>query len=325
MSDLSIIIEAVQHAARLTSTIQGGTFTASAKGDASPVTTADYGAQAILCRAIEQHFPADGVMGEEGSEGFRALVTADAQQALAGLMGDILGARITPADIADWLDVGRDRRDARRVWVIDPVDGTKGFVNDRYYAICAGLLEDSQPTQAVIGLPRSPLDVDGSIAYTTGTDVTVMDMHGNNARRVMASGRARDDDAMLIMDSVRLSAVQHRRADAVRQAAELGAATVERYDSQLKYTCIAAGYADVFVRLPRDTQADPHKSWDHAAGAALLWAAGGTFTDVLGAPVDFSQGEVLPHLGFVATNGNADLHAALITAIQKTVGPDWGF
>ncbi len=322
---LSPIIEAVQHAARLTSTIQAGTIDASAKGDASPVTVADYGAQAILCRAIQAHFPADGVMGEEGSAGFQEYVTPDAQQSLAALMGDILGTSVTPADITAWLDIGQDRQHARRVWVIDPIDGTKGFVNGRYYAICVGLLIDSQPAQAVIGLPRSPLDVDGSIAYTTGDGVTVMDMRGNNARSVQASRRAADDDALLILESVTLPDIQHQRADAIRQSAGLQSATIERYDSQLKYTCIAAGYGDLFVRLPRDVQADPHKAWDHVAGVALLRASGATFTDVRGRPVDFSQGDVLPHLGFIASNGNPDLHAALLAAVKAAVGDVWGF
>ena len=299
MSELSVIIEAVQHAARLTSTIQAGTIDASAKGDASPVTVADYGAQAILCRAIQDHFPADGIMGEEGSVGFQQHVSADAQQSLAALVGDILGVSVTPADIVAWLDAGQDRRDANRIWVIDPIDGTKGFVNGRYYAICVGLLVDNQPGQAVIGLPKSPLDVDGSIAYTTGEGVTVMDMHGNNVRPVQASGRTPDDDAFLITESVTLPDIQHQRADAIRQVAGIQSATIEHYDSQLKYTCIAAGYADLFVRLPRDVQADPHKAWDHVAGAALLRASGATFTDVRGRPVDFSQGDVLPHLGLL--------------------------
>jgi len=322
MSELKVIIQAVQQAAQLTKSLQSGHFDANTKDDDSPVTNADYGAQAILGRAIQQHFPADGVMGEEGSEGFQSLMSAAAQQALAERVGGILGESVTPDDLATWLDVGRDQRDAERVWVIDPVDGTKGFVNDRYYAICVGLLEGGQPTQAVIGLPRSPLDVDGSIAYTAGDHVTVMALDGTSQRQVSASGRGADDSDLLILDSVRLPDEERQRAEAVRQSAGLSSAPLELYDSQLKYTTIAAGYGDVFVRLPRDIQADPHKAWDHVTGAALLRAAGGTFTDVLGQPVDFTQGEILPHLGFVASNGNPDLHATLLKAIREITGDD---
>lgn len=314
MTDLDPIIAAVQDAVTLCRTIQASGFKTNAKGDDSPVTIADYGAQAIICRTIQQHFPDDAVIAEEGSAAFRELVSDDGQAQVSRLLGDILDADVTPADVAAWLDYGRDVP-APRTWVIDPIDGTIGYVNNRYYAVCVGVLQDKQPAQGVVGLPRSPIDTDGSIIYTDGATVYAMAMDGTAKRMVQASKNPPQPEDILFMDSVKLSPPEQAAAKAVREAAGLGDARLELYDSQLKYAMIAAGYGDVFIRMPRDVVADPHKIWDHAAGAALIQAAGGTITDEKGAPLDFSKGTTLPCTGMIASSGDETLHAALVRAV----------
>ncbi|MEL6149239.1 MAG: inositol monophosphatase family protein [Chloroflexota bacterium] len=323
MTDMNPIIGATQQAATLCRTIQARGFNASSKDDDSPVTIADYGTQALICRAIQQHFPGEAVIGEEGGDAFKELVSAEGQAQVASLIGSILGQDVSVPDVIGWLDYGRDVTSAR-TWVIDPIDGTVGFVNGRYYAICVGVMHDLVPLEAVVGLPRSPIDTDGTIIFTDGETVTAMGMDGDNRRGVQASQRGATDE-ILIVDSIKLSEPEAAEAKRVRMAARIDGARMELYDSQLKYAMIAAGYGDVFVRLPRDTQADPHKIWDHASGAALLRAAGGKITDVMGMPLDFSQGTTLPHLGFVATNGNEELHGRIVAALQETHGAQWGF
>jgi 3'(2'), 5'-bisphosphate nucleotidase len=144
-------------------------------------------------------------------------------------------------------------------------------------------------------------------------------MDGSHKRTVQASQRRDAPDNLLFLDSVKLSEPEQAAARAVREAAGLGEARLELYDSQLKYAMIAAGYGDVFIRMPRDIVADPHKVWDHAAGAALLQAGGGKITDTDGNTLDFSQGETLPHFGFIATNGNPNLHDILVRAVHTAI------
>ena len=324
MTPLDPIISAVQQAAKLCQTVQAGGFDVSGKGDASPVTIADYGAQAIICRAIAEHYPGDAVIAEEGGAAFQELVAPEDQARLAGLVGVLIGQAVTVEQVVAWLDHGQGAS-AARTWVIDPIDGTVGFVNRRYYAICVGLLVDGQPAHGVIGMPQSPIDAEGSLVYTAkdGGGVMAMALDGSNVRRVGASGRGAADANLRVMESYKLASEEMAETVRVRAAAGIGRAHVELYDSQLKYAMIAAGYGDVFVRLPRDIQANPHRSWDHAAGAALVLAAGGTFTGPAGEPVDFSVGAKLDVLGFVATNGNPALHTALVGALKAQLGAKW--
>lgn len=316
MTDMTPIIRAVQDAAKLCRTLQASGAESSSKSDDSPVTIADYGTQALICRAIAAHYPDEAVIAEEGGAAFQQLVSADGQARLVKLLGDIIGQAVTPAQVVAWLDHGRGVQSAR-TWVIDPIDGTVGFIGNRYYAICVGTLEqDHRPTAAAIGLPRSPIDTNGTIVYTEGSGAFAMSMDGENTRSVQASRRGLMD-SLLVLESYKLDADEQENAARVRWAAQVGSATTELYDSQLKYSMIATGYGDFFVRMPRDTVADPHKIWDHAPGAALLRAAGGAFTGTRGEPVDFSQGTTLPHVGFIASNGNPVLHEALVGAVAQ--------
>ena len=75
-----------------------------------------------------------------------------------------------------------------------------------------------------------------------------------------------------------------------------------RLDSQAKYAVVAQGQAEIYLRLPtrKDYQ---EKIWDHAAGSIVVEEAGGRVTDVLGKPLDFSQGRTLANnRGVVASN-----------------------
>ena len=61
-----------------------------------------------------------------------------------------------------------------------------------------------------------------------------------------------------------------------------------------------------------------HKVWDHAAGVALVQAAGGVVTGLRGEALDFSQGETLPNAGMVISNGR--LHERVVAAVGRVMG-----
>ncbi|MDQ7033626.1 MAG: inositol monophosphatase family protein [Anaerolineae bacterium] len=92
-------------------------------------------------------------------------------------------------------------------------------------------------------------------------------------------------------------------------------AHIENLDSMVKYAMVAAGDADVYMRLPNLNSTRPHMVWDHAPGVALVLAAGGMATDVDGSPLDFSHGETLPNKGMLISNGK--FHDKLVAATQK--------
>jgi len=322
MTNLAPMVIAVQQAVRLTQHVASAGIDASAKSDDSPVTIADYGAQALICRAIAEHYPQDRVIAEEGGAAFRELVPPEGQARVASLLSDVLERSVSVEDVMHWLDHGADGGDETRTWVIDPIDGTVGFVNGRHYAICVALMEDFTPTHSVMGVPRSPLDPNGTILYTAEDGLFAMAADATNPRRVRASER-RPSDGLRVMDSIKLPQSDLDLNTKIRAAAGVTDERVELYDSQLKYGMVAAGYGDIFVRLPRDITAEPHYIWDHAPGAALLRAGGATYTDLRGRPVDFSDGERLPHHGFIASNGQ--VHEALVRGVRSVLGEVWGF
>lgn len=315
MTDLTPMIEAVRHAAHLTHRLASEAVRANSKGDASPVTLADYGAQALMCRAVAHHYPGHAVIAEESGGVYLTLVPPHDRERLVALLSEITNEPVDEAQVVAWLNHGQGNDTAGPTWVIDPIDGTVGYVNGRHYALCAALMTNYEPIEAVMGLPRSPLDAGGTLLYTENGGLAAAALDGTHARRVGVSTRA--GAALRLIDSVKIPPADHALNARILAAAGGQAAPPELYDSQLKYGMVAAGYADVFIRLPRDITADPHYVWDHATGTALVRAGGGRITDLAGNPLDFSRGKALPHTGFIASNGAA--HDALVAAARETL------
>src|SRR5271165_5168721 len=144
------VIDAVELAATLCRRVQPGHIPHSEKAGSEPVTIADYGSQAILCRAISLAYPDDAILAEEQTTNFLN-GTPEVQRAhVVQLVSETLGLSVSEGDIAGWLDYGRDRTSVRR-WTIDPIDGTKGFLALRRYTIAVGLIVNNQPVDAVMG------------------------------------------------------------------------------------------------------------------------------------------------------------------------------
>ncbi len=309
------IIEAVHTASTLCKRLQQEGTGGVDKADTSPVTIADYSAQAIICRAISHHYPGDTVIGEEDGTSFSTLLSDEDRARVVVLLAETLGESVDQAQVAEWLDYGTGGSADKRTWVIDPIDGTVGFIGNRYYAVCVGVLVGGQPVDGIIGMPKSPLHESGTIAYTEDGRVFVVPMGKGESPREVRANTHTDPAKVKVLESYKLKEDRLKLNADLREAAGLGSPPVEYYDSQLKYAMVAAGYGDLFVRLPRDMVKDPHKTWDHAAGAALLMAAGAKITGTEGEPVDFSQGIKLPHRGFIATNG--PLHEQVVAAAKK--------
>jgi len=152
---MQAIRAAVRAAARLCRRVQENYLQARAKGaglQAEPVTIADYGSQALICRALQQHYPADAVVAEESGPQFLQIVPSEQQAQVLRLLAEVLGQPVSLADLLAWLDFGA-QRSARRTWVIDPIDGTKGFIARRHYAIACALLVHGQVAEGIVAAP----------------------------------------------------------------------------------------------------------------------------------------------------------------------------
>lgn len=292
------------------------------KNDTEPVTLADYGSQVILCRTLAEHFPDDAVIAEEGGQQFMQVTTPELRSELVSLLTTLFDRNVSPQDITRWLDHGLDQT-ASRTWFIDPIDGTKGFVNMRHYAVGVALIEASQPTISIIGAPGygdgiSGDDDEGLIFYAlAGKAYQLPFESGGEPKPISVSDRTEN---LRIVQSFEKKHASKGRMESVRAKAGMADATVYELDSMEKYALVANGDADAYLRLPNLEDSRPHLTWDHAPGVALVLAAGGKVTDVDGTPLDFSKGRTLPNRGILVSNGH--IHDRLVEATQALLAEE---
>ena len=214
-----------------------------------------------------------------------------------------------------------------RTWVLDPIDGTKGFLRGDQFAVALSLLDGGEPVLGLLGCPN--LDAYGALFWAEkGHGACWSATHGDASEQLLASGL--DAQSIFAASSplrvshpatgapglVRCEAFESKhtnRTAAEAIAGRLGiVAPPVRMDGQGKYGMIARGDAQIFTRLPRAGYQE--NIWDHA-GAMIVEEAGGRVTDVQGRRLDFSRGAKFDASvsGIVATNGV--VHDALLEAL----------
>jgi len=310
------MIAAVRDAVKVCRTVQEDYLISNTKssGDSKePVTIADYGSQAIICRAIQTYYPDDAVVSEESGKQFLELVSDEQRANVLDILSRVLGTAVTQDEVVSWLDFGKGKT-AKRTWVIDPIDGTKGFVAMRHYAIACGLLIDGKVAEGIVATPG--YNNEGALFYTRDGATYRAPLASGDGEQVSISDRTEPAEFVTVQ-SVEKQHASKSRMQLTREYAGLDNAIVNELDSMEKYALIACGDADLYLRLPREGSTYSHKIWDHVAGVALVYNAGGVVTDIDGSPLDFSQGDTLPNLGMVASNGKR--HDSIIDAIQKVL------
>lgn len=325
--ELEIALDAVRRASLVCRHVQAG-IEAIEKEDKSPVTVADFASQAIVARALAGAFPDDPLIAEEDA---RALRTAEYAPHLERIARElqVAGIEAKGAEICDWIDRGNAEAFAPRVWTLDPIDGTKGFLRGEQYAISLALIVEGRIAVAVLGCPNlhvsavaQPKDepLRGALFSAirgAGATVRPLDDPGRSSS-IRVSGI--DDPRRLRMcESVEAAHSAHGRSARVAQLLQAEADPV-RLDSQAKYAVVARGAADVYLRLPT-RRGYREKIWDHAGGALLVEEAGGRVTDLFGRPLEWTHGATLAaNRGILATNGL--LHDRVLAALRQTYEED---
>lgn len=340
--ELQIAQLAVQRATLLTRRV----FHEKAKGtvdknDKSPVTIGDFGAQALIIAALRHCFPADAIVAEEEAAQLRedpALRDTIWQLVRDTRLADAADEALLGGPVADvdamlrLIDGGASPGGPHgRIWAIDPIDGTKGFLRGGQYAVCLGLLVDGDVKVGVLGCPNLPVDDAAPLAADMSADQTddegrgvlfsAVQGHGATSR-ALASGSAAKPIAMRALDDLAaatfcesVEAGHSAHGDQALIAQKLGITRPSvRMDSQAKYGSIARGAGDIYLRLPVKATYQ-EKIWDHAAGDLIVREAGGRVTDIHGKPLDFSAGRTLANnKGVVAAP--AAVHARVLEAVQ---------
>ena len=344
--ELKVAELAVQRATLLTQRV----FHEKAKGtlskdDKSPVTIGDFGAQALIIHAIRRNFPTDEIVGEEEASSLRenkdllnqiwelVNTTKLDDEASEEQLG---GSMKTEWEMLQAIDAGQSAGGRHgRIWALDPIDGTQGFLRGGQYAVCLALIVDGHVKVGVLGCPNLPVDNSAPLSADVGDEsgegrgVLFAAVLGSGAvTRPLSRGALQDSHSIHMKEVTDIAqatfcesveAGHSSHDDQAMIAKKLGIIKESvRMDSQAKYGSIARGAGDLYLRLP--VRADyQEKIWDHAAGDLIVREAGGQVTDVEGRRLDFSKGRTLKeNKGVVAAPKN--VHEQVLSAVRSVLG-----
>jgi len=228
-----------------------------------PVTAADKEASRIIVEGLTQAFPDDAVLSEEET------------------------------DNAD------ERLSRKRVWIVDPIDGTAGFVKkDGDFAVQIGLAENGEAVLGVVLLP-----IHRTVYYAVKGEGAFAEVD-DSKKRLQASDLTLFEEMTLAFSRNHPS----KGITAIISDFRFGNA-VQRGSIGLKVGLIAEQQADLYIHLSPRT-----KLWDTCAPQVILEEAGGRLTDLFGDAYRYDVSDVQNHGGIVATNGIS--HDAVIEKLR---------
>lgn len=214
-----------------------------AKDDASPVTAADLAAHRIIVAGLQRLTPDVPVLSEEAAD-------------------------------APW----ETRVGWRRLWLVDPLDGTREFLsgNDEY-TVNIALIDRHAPVLGVVLAPATGLEYSG-IAGVGAWRARGADAAAEPIRAAGRAPRAADAAPLRVVGSR-----SHRGDSLDALSARMGPHSFVPMGSSLKFCVLAEGGADVYPRL------GPTSEWDTAAGHAVLLGAGGRVLQRDGRPLRYNR------------------------------------
>jgi len=257
--ELAAAIELALAAGAEVMKLRGGDIGVEMKPGDEPVTIADRRASELIVGGLHARFPDDPVISEE-------------------------------------LPIAEGALGARRVWLIDPIDGTKDFIRGSAgFSVMIGLMRNGFPTLGVVHQPavdRTFFSTPEDSAWVWTTDgveeLTPRVIHSAGDARLVASASHRSDDIDRVKQQLGIED-------------ELNVGSVG-----IKLCLIAMGARDLYVNPQAKT-----KVWDTCAPEAILTRAGGKVTDLFGNPINY--GELRQPRGLVASNGY--IHAEVIAKL----------
>ncbi|HVK86975.1 MAG TPA: 3'(2'),5'-bisphosphate nucleotidase CysQ [Kofleriaceae bacterium] len=233
------------------------------KADASPVTAADRDANAAILEVLRAAFPGDAILSEESPDD---------------------GARLS----------------ATRVWIVDPLDGTRDFVKRTDdFAVHVGLAVDGEAVVGAVYLPVTR----ALFAAARGAGAWCEQGGARSALRVAPD---RGD--------LRVGISRHHLSERLRAALDAGGIVDRRpIGASVKHMRVAAGELDAVINL-----SSGELEWDTCAPEVVLREAGGSYTDGDGAPFRYNQPDPEHHRGSIASSGAS--HARLVDLVRGYLG-----
>jgi 3'(2'), 5'-bisphosphate nucleotidase len=227
------------------------------------VTAADREANDLIVRRLAAEFPEDGILAEESADTERRL-------------------------------------EKQRVWMIDPMDGTKNFIQrDGDFAVQIGLAVDGQSVAGVVYQPVR------EVLYRAARGAgSWIEQPEKEAARMSVS-------TVTIPNQMILASSRSHRSPRMERVVDLFGFRneVRRGSVGVKIGLITERQADLYLHLSPST-----KQWDTCAPEIILVEAGGRLTDLFGQPLRYNGVRVDNRNGIVATNGAA--HEMVIENLQ---------
>jgi 3'(2'), 5'-bisphosphate nucleotidase len=222
------------------------------KADSSPVTEADHAAEALILKRLAAQFPRTPVIAEE--------------------------------------ECARDGAPAKApklYFLVDPLDGTKGFLRGtEAFTVNIGLVENGRAVAGAVAAPAS-----GLVWFTAAGGAFKRRFGETTARQIKARHKPSPGGLALLSHTV-------AEEEAQRMAARYGCSDWRGMDSSVKFCLIAEGLADVYPRPGRTME------WDTAAGQAVLEAAGGRVITDANEPLGYGKADRgFDNPGFLAVGG----------------------
>lgn len=253
--ELEVMIEAAQKSGDFIMDVYRKGFEVEIKSDDSPVTEADKGADAMIIDILHKAFPEYGFLTEE---------TPDSEERLS----------------------------KEFVWIIDPLDGTKEFVNHRgEFATCIALCKGHDIVAGVVNCPAQNVlfyATENGGAYKLPRFGIPKEVHVNNKT-----------EQITVLRSVSFfNELEQQLIDAHQD--KIG--FVFARGAAQKFCLVAEGLAEASFRINGAT-----KEWDLAAGSLIIKEAGGIMVDHEGNPLKFNKPDVYFRKGYRFANRKENL------------------
>jgi 3'(2'), 5'-bisphosphate nucleotidase len=267
--ELAVAERAARGAGELVATYyERGPIAADEKPDGSPVTEADRAAGAWIAAVLRAAFPGDWILSEEDAD-----------------------------------DPARLHR--RRVWIVDPLDGTRDFVaRTGQFSVHVGLAVDGA---AVVGAVYQPVS---ATMYAAAANGGAWRTRGRERARLAVSSAR--EPAALRVGTTRLNATS--RLSRFLADTGLDARSVAM-GASVKHMAMTEGALDACVNLSPGEQ-----EWDTCAPEVVIREAGGAFTDGDGRPFRYNQPDLGHYRGSIASNGAC--HGALVELLRPYLTAD---
>lgn len=236
---------------------QQGDINVQAKADSSPLTEADLAAHRILSQGLPSILADTPILSEEGE-----------------------------------LPSFTERQSWQRYWLVDPLDGTKEFINrNGEFTVNVALIENGRPIAGVVYIPVQNI---GYSALTQGGQSFATKWQGQDKQTITSrslSGRGSTAEPMVVVGSRRHGA---EALDSLieRLKNKMGQVELQSMGSSLKLCLVAEGQADLYPRLA------PTCEWDTAAAHAIVMAAGGEVYGPDLQPLQYNQKDSLLNPNF---------------------------